>query len=151
MTAFFKILNQEWHSIDRLRLDKFYLVRLCTHCSPTRLYCVHSLFTYKVVLCALTVHPQGCTVCTHCSPTRLYCVHSLFTYKVVLCALPLLLVVNTQSCESQFPVAESQPVERRVSPVLLDYGSFTSVVVSLCGWGRCSLSMHMVHIFFSAG
>ena len=59
--------------------------------------------------------------------------HSQFTHKAVLCAL--LLAVNTQSCESQFPVAESQPLERRVSPVLLDYASFTSVVVSLCGWG----------------
>ena len=59
--------------------------------------------------------------------------HSQFTHKAVL--RTLLLAVNTQSCESQFPVAESQPLERRVSPVLLDYASFTSVVVSLCGWG----------------
>ena len=63
--------------------------------------------------------------------------HSQFTHKAVLCAL--LLAVNTQSCESQFPVAESQPLERRVSPVLLE--SMLALVVSLCGWGGVLVSL----------
>lgn len=48
MAAFFKILNQEWHSIDRLRLDKFYLVRFCTPSSHTVWY-MQLLFSWQLI------------------------------------------------------------------------------------------------------